>query len=70
MQRLGRSPRFTAAAQRSQPRLHYFLAHRRGRGVIFLSTLMHGLAHARQIVSAADQGEMRKSLREIADQAL
>ena len=38
--------------------------------MIFLRALMHGLAHACQIVGAVDQGDVRKGLREIADEVL
>ena len=37
--------------------------------MVFLGALMHGLAHARQIVGAVDQSHVRKGLRKIADQA-
>src|SRR5262249_43761165 len=46
------------------------LPHRGRRSMILLGALMHGLAHARQVIGAVDQGQVRKRLRKIADQAL
>ena len=65
----GTATDFTTAIGEAGVRLWHLLPHRGGWSVLVLSALKLGLAHARQVVGAVDQGHMRKGLGKVADQA-